>query len=188
MTRLAARVTDGVAQADRTPEALEDGYFLPQERRLHDHIALLRQLSRHVRAVDRNGVDAGSWRPLFDGEIAVAMARLIAAPSEPRRSAFASALRRDPAEAAALLRALALELRDFAAAVARSGDATLAMRHWRRDWTWGAKIPARARCSACSPPPTQTTRPPWRRWRRTAAPHPSAPTPSTARAPPAARC
>ena len=44
-----ADVTDGVAQEARLPYALEPGYFLPQERALHDHLAIASRMSELVR-------------------------------------------------------------------------------------------------------------------------------------------
>ncbi len=114
-------ITDGVAQQDRAPYALRDGYFLPRERSLADHLSLAADLAAHVRAVGRGGGDAGDWTPMFEREPATWLARLIAFPLETRRAAFETALTEDPAAAAGLLRSLAREILRLRDALAGAG-------------------------------------------------------------------
>ena len=68
-----ANVTDGVAQEARLPYALEPGFFLPQERKIHDHLALASRMVELVRLPSGSGGPSMHWGALFKSEPAVAI-------------------------------------------------------------------------------------------------------------------
>ena len=91
-----ANVTDGVAQEARLPYALEPGFFLPQERKIHDHLALASRMVELVRLPSGSGGPSMHWGALFKSEPAVAMAEMLSFQIEERRAAFEVELDRDP--------------------------------------------------------------------------------------------
>jgi len=97
------RVSDGAAQDTRLPYALRKGYFRPQERALHDHLAMSARLAREIRLTGQSGDRMQNWSPLFEREPAVALAEVLATPLSERRLEFEEALDRDLADAAWIL-------------------------------------------------------------------------------------
>ncbi len=97
------RVTDGVAQVDRLPVALSDGYFRPQERELHDHLAIAARLADASDFSTTTRNSAQNWLPLFQAEPAVALAELLSIQLDARRLDFEAALDSNPDKAVAML-------------------------------------------------------------------------------------
>ena len=98
-----ANVTDGVAQEARLPYALEPGFFLPQERKIHDHLALASRMVELVRLPSGSGGPSMHWGALFKSEPAVAMAEMLSFQIEEKRAAFEVELDRDPEQAVNML-------------------------------------------------------------------------------------
>ncbi len=103
-------VTDGLAQSERLPAALADGYFRVDER---DFATLVATVADMGYAIPFAGAGTGgptSWGSLLEHEPAILMARILAEPIGLRERRFLALLERDPSGAAAEAMSLALLL------------------------------------------------------------------------------
>ncbi len=70
-------ISDGTEEKDRFPRALESGYFLPDERRFEELLALGFELARTLPFHDLRNERNGTWGDLFTVNEAVVMAHIL---------------------------------------------------------------------------------------------------------------
>ena len=107
------RVTPGIRQGDRLPNALTEGFFRVDDRDLAARLALLGDLAQHIAFVDSQNRIAGSWRKLFEFEPAFALAELVSLPLGETALRFETALATDWRQADAALAHLARRLQGW---------------------------------------------------------------------------
>ncbi|MEM8572383.1 MAG: hypothetical protein AAGG56_15960 [Pseudomonadota bacterium] len=107
------RVRDGSCRDTRRARALDDKYFLPEERSLPIHLARSAAVAGGIGFVNDANVPVGTWQRLFAEEPAAIMAELIAVSPEDERARFAELIETDPAAAATELLALARRVHDW---------------------------------------------------------------------------
>ncbi|MCE4554328.1 hypothetical protein [Pelomonas cellulosilytica] len=116
-------MTDGTAQSERFPRALEPGYFRPDELDFAQRVELTARLARQLRFHDMNHQEVGDWSALFTNDPTLMMARIAAADLWPRQQRFsAEADTATPAQLAAQALSLAGELDGWWRALAGAED------------------------------------------------------------------
>lgn len=82
-------LSDGTDQEQRFPPALEPGYFLPEERRFEDLLALGLELARTLPFRDLGNKRKGTWGDLFTANEAVIVAHILSTDTLRLKSEFA---------------------------------------------------------------------------------------------------